>query len=151
MLHRCFGENNFGIVSQTPVAPAPAAQTKFPAVGQMVPAQLMSDITMICGQTHRSSMDFQVGGSPNGTNQWIVNVAPGISFQIWQDISGGKDQPVGQGATFKNGSTVTLQPSNSYGAYSYYIALPQGATSAFYVKLTPGTQTIPPPPPQPAH
>lgn len=125
-----------------------SAQAKFPGVNQAIPSQIMSDTIPICGQTQRSSMNFQVGGTSNGNNSWIISVAPGISFDIMQDIGGGTDKVVATGVSGTN-STVRLNPSNSYGVFNYYIANPKGATSAFYVNLTTDLSNPPPPlPPQ---
>lgn len=125
------------------------AQTKFPAVNEMIPSTILSDSTQICGQTHRTSMDFQVGATQTGANIWQVNAPTGVTFEIWEDIPHGTDKSLFQGV--KNGSQLKLNPSNSSSVFTYYVANPQGATAGFDVTLTPVNLEIPPPPPPPSH
>ena len=93
-------------------------------------ATATSEMNPESGQKHRSGPDF--GLSSNSGNNIMVSTVNGVTFDIMEDVSGGKDPTVAGSVT--NGATL---PGNCLrmGA-NYYIANPSGAKSSFTVTLT---------------
>ena len=87
------------------------------------------------GQNHRSSMNFEINNIHTKSLLW--RCPEGVSFKVWKDISGGKDEEVfGEGVRLSDGMITPVILGDRF-----YISDPSHASQSFNVVVEPSNLT----------